>query len=85
MTAIQLNALNTELWQGIGAIADSEQLMRRLAKYVRKLVAERQADPTEFTREEFFAKVDKAKKDVEEGKGHRFASVEELDKYIRSL
>ncbi len=24
MTAIELNAMNTELWQSIGAIADSE-------------------------------------------------------------
>ena len=30
MTAVQLNAMNTELWQSIGAIADSEQLMKRL-------------------------------------------------------
>lgn len=28
MTAAQLNAMNTQLWQGIGAIADSESLMR---------------------------------------------------------
>jgi hypothetical protein len=30
MTAVQLNAMNTELWQGIEAIADSEPLMKRL-------------------------------------------------------
>ncbi len=29
MTAVQLNTMNTELWQSIGAIADSEPLMRR--------------------------------------------------------
>jgi hypothetical protein len=31
-------------------------------EYLRKLVAEKQADPTEFTREEFFARIDEAKK-----------------------
>ena len=81
MTAVQLNAMNTELWQGIGAIADSEPLMKRLTKYVRKLVKEKEADPTLMTKEEFFAMIDEAKK----GPSKRFESVEELDKYIRSL
>lgn len=80
MTAIQLNAMNTELWQSIGAIADSESLMKRLTKYVRKLVKEKN-DPTEYSREEFFAMLDDAKK----GPSKRFDNVEELDQYIRSL
>ena len=80
MTAVQLNAMNTELWQGIGAIADSEPLMKRLSKYVKKLVKEKE-DPTLMTKEEFFAKLERAEKQP----GKRFASVEELDQYIRSL
>ena len=80
MTAVQLNAMNTELWQGIGAIADSEPLMKRLTKYVKKLVKEKE-DPTLMTKEEFFAKLERAEKQP----GKRFASVEELDQYIRSL
>ena len=43
MTAVQLNAMNTELWQSIGAIADSELLMKRLTRYAKKLVKERVA------------------------------------------
>ena len=81
MTAIQLNTMNTELWQSIGAIADSEPLMKRLTQYAKKLVREREADPTLMTKEEFFQKIEKAKK----GPGKRFDSVEDLDKYIRSL
>ena len=80
MTAVQLNAMNTELWQSIGAIADSESLMRRLTRYAKKL-KERQADPTLMTKEEFFDKIDRAEKQP----GKTFASVEELDKYIRAL
>ncbi len=80
MTAVQLNAMNTELWQGIGAIADSELLMRRLTRYVKKLVKEKE-DPTLMTKEEFFRMLDEAEK----GPSKRFDSVEELDKYIRSL
>ena len=81
MTAVQLNTMNTELWQGIGAIADSEPLMKRLTRYAKKLVKEREADPTLMSKEEFFHMIDEAKK----GPSKRFANVEELDKYIRSL
>ena len=81
MTAVQLNAMNTELWQNIGAIADSEPLMKRLTRYAKKLVKEREADPTLMSKEEFFHMIDEAKK----GPSKRFANVEELDKYIRSL
>ena len=81
MTAVQLNAMNTELWQSIGAIADSEPLMKRLTRYAKKLVKEREAAPTLMSKEEFFHMIDEAKK----GPSKRFANVEELDKYIRSL
>ena len=80
MTAIQLNAMNTELWQSIGAIADCEPLMKRLARYAKKLVKEKN-DPTLMTKEEFFAKIERAEKQP----GKSFANVEELDNYIRSL
>ena len=59
MNAAQLNAMNTELWQSIGAIADSEPLMKRLTRYARKLVKEKN-DPTLLTKEEFFAKIERA-------------------------
>lgn len=80
MTAVQLNAMNTELWQSIGAIADSEPLMRRLTRYAKKLVKEKGA-PTLMTKEEFFHMLDEAEK----GPSKRFDSVEELDQYIRGL
>lgn len=81
MTATQQVAMNTELWQSIGAIADSDDLMRRLTRYAKRLAKEKADDPTLMTKEEFFARVDEAKK----GPSMKFASVEELDRYIRSL
>ena len=81
MTAVQLNAMNTELWQSIGAIADSEPLMKRLTRYAKKLVKEHESDPTLMTKEEFFAKLDRAEKQP----GRIFESVEDIDRYIRSL
>ena len=41
MTAEQLNIMNIELWQSIGAIADSEPLMERLTEYAKSLAKER--------------------------------------------
>jgi len=80
MTALQFNTINVELWQSIAAIADKEILMKRLARYAKKLVKEKD-DPTLMTKEEFFAKLERAEKQP----GKSFANVEELDKYIRSL
>lgn len=80
MTAVQLNAMNTQLWQSIEAIADSEPLMRRLTRYAQKLVAEKE-DPTLMSKEEFLAKLDRAERQP----GKSFDSAEDLDRYIRSL
>ena len=77
MDTIQLNA---EMLRNMSIIAEDENLLKRAVKYLRKLVAEK-ADPTLMTEEEFFAKIDRA----EQQTGKSFASVEELDKYIRSL
>ena len=81
MTAIELNA---QIWRDMAEIADSEPLMRQLAKYLKKLTAKKH-DPTLMSREEFFARVDEAEREIAAGKGKAFASVEELDQYIRSL
>jgi hypothetical protein len=77
MTAIQLNA---EILRNMSIIAEDENLMKRAAKYLRKLVSEKE-DSTLFTKEEFFARIDKARKQP----GKQFSSVEELDQYIRNL
>ena len=77
MTAIQLNA---EILRNMSIIAEDENLMKRAAKYLRKLVSEKE-DSTLFTKEEFFARIDKARKQP----GKQFSSVEELDQYILNL
>ena len=77
MTTIQMNA---EILRNISIIAEDENLLKRAAKYLRKLVAEKE-DSSLMTEEEFFAKIERA----EEQPGKSFANVEELDKYIRSL
>lgn len=65
----------------MSVIAEDETLLRRAIKYLHKLISEKQADPTELTREEFFTRIEEARKQP----GKQFANVEELDQYIRNL
>ena len=85
MTTAQQNAMNTELWQGIGYIADDETLMRRLSKYVKRLAKEKADDPTLMTKEEFFARVDEARREYDEGKYRAFTNVEDMNAWLNSL
>jgi hypothetical protein len=59
-------AINAEFFQNLGVIAQDEGLMKRVANYVKRLAAKKE-DPTLMTKEEFFAKVDKAKSQYERG------------------
>jgi hypothetical protein len=81
MTAIQMNA---ELLRNMSIIAEDENLLRRAAKYLRKLVAEKE-DPTLMTKDEFFARVDKAEKEIAEGKGVTFTNKDDMNAWLNSL
>ena len=59
-------AINAEFFQNLGVIVQDEGLMKRVANYVKRLAAKKE-DPTLMTKEEFFAKVDKAKSQYERG------------------
>ena len=50
MTTMQLNA---EMLRNMSIIAEDENLLKRATKYLLKLVAEKEADPTLLTKEEF--------------------------------
>lgn len=84
MTAVQLNTMNTQLWQGVGAIADSESLMRRLTRYVAKLVKEKE-DLTLMTKEEFYAKIERAEAAYARGECEEILPGEDLTTFLRRL
>lgn len=61
--------LSAEIFRNLGILAESEEMMGRVAKYLRKLVKEKhESDPTLMTKEEFFAKLDQAETEYLEGK-----------------
>lgn len=59
--------------------------MKRMARYIKKLVAEKQADPTLMTKEEFFARVDKAEQQIDRGEGITFDNQETMNAWLNSL
>jgi len=82
MTAIQMNA---EILRNMSIIAEDEALLKRAAKYLRKLAAEKQADPTLLTKEEFFRRVDEGREEIRRGEGIRFSDREEMNQWLNSL
>lgn len=79
MTTTQQIAMNTELWQSIGYIADNDALMRRLTRYAKKLAKEK--DPTLMTKEEFFARVEAAK----EGPSYELQEGETIEDLLKRV
>ena len=75
MTAMQLNA---EIYRTMGVIAEDEGLLRQALAYIKKLAAKKQ-DETLMTKEEFFARVDKAK----QGKAVAMLPNENLTEFLR--
>ncbi|MBR4366485.1 MAG: hypothetical protein IKP43_06880 [Bacteroidaceae bacterium] len=65
MTTLQLNE---EVLRNISIIADDESMLRRVAKYLRKLIAEKQDSSDSMTQEELQAKIEQADIDFRQGK-----------------
>ena len=82
MTAVQLNA---ELLRNMSIIAEDETLLKRATKYLRKLVSEKEADSTLLTKKEFFARIDKAEKEIAEGKSFTFSNRDDMNAWLNSL
>ncbi len=79
MTAVQLNA---EVLRAIDGISDDEALMTKVLKYIKKLTAKKE-DPTLMTKEEFFAKIERAEQQIANGEGMRMLPDEDLTTFLR--
>ncbi len=81
MTTMQLNA---EIYRSLSIIAENENLMKRAAKYLKKL-ATQEKDETLMTKEEFFAKIDESLQQAREGKVHEMLPGETLDEFLERV
>ena len=83
MTSSQMNA---EIFHNLSILAESEEMLARVAKYLRKLAKEKQeADSTLMSEEEFFEKLDQAEKNIEEGKGKTFTHPNDMNAWLNAL
>lgn len=81
MNTIQLNA---EIYRTMSVIAEDEGLLKQALKYLKKLAAKK-PDKTLMTEEEFLAKLDRAEKDIKEGKGTTFTNLDSMHAWLNSL
>jgi len=81
MTAIQLNA---EIYRTMAVISEDEGLLKQTLRYLKKLAAKKQ-DETLMTKEEFFAKIERAEDQYRRGEGIRFNNRDEMNAWLNSL
>ena len=67
MSTAQIGALNAEILQNLGIIAEDGTVLTRVAKYLRKVVKEMTNDSTTMTREEFSARIKKSREQYTRG------------------
>ena len=78
MTALEVNS---ELFYTMGQLASDEGLMKKLLAYAKKLVAKKQ-DETLMTKDEFFAKLDRAEQQIARGEGMEMLPNEDLTAFL---
>lgn len=76
MNTVQLDA---DILRNLGIIAEDENMLDKVAKYLRRVVKQMESDPTLMSKEEFFARVDEAQK----GPSHELRVGEDLTGFLR--
>ena len=80
MTTTELNA---EVLRNLSIVAEDENLLKRVAKYLRRVVAEKQNDPTLMSEEEFFAHVAEAEEQYRQGQYTTLKPGESVEDMLR--
>ena len=82
MTTLQLNA---DIYRNLSIIAEDETMLKRVAKYLKRLTAELADDQTGMSKEEYFARLDQAEREIAEGKGTTFTNKADMNAWLNSL
>ena len=78
MTITQVDA---DIFRNLGIIAEDENMLGKVAKYLRRVVKQMTYDPTCMTKEEFFARIEEAEK----GPRYKMLPNETLDEMLARL
>lgn len=81
----QTVALNGDFFYNLSIVARNEGLLKRAMRYIKRLAKEQLADPTLMTEEEFFAKIERAERQIAEGKGKTFTNKDDMNTWLNSL
>lgn len=68
----------------MSVIAEDEGLLKQALRYLKKLAAKKQ-DESLMTKDEFFAKIERAEKDIAEGKGKTFTNLVDMNAWLNAL
>ena len=82
MSTTQLNA---EFYRNMSIIAEDEALTKKLMKYLRKLVASKQEDSTQMSKEELMTKIEKAENDFAEGRTYAMLPGESFSDFRKRI
>ena len=85
MTTMQSATLNAVMLRNMSIIAEDETLLRRVSRYLRRVVAEKLSDSAEVSKDEFFASLERGEEEYRLGKTHRIESVKELKNFLNAL
>ena len=77
--------MNAEILRYMSIIAEDESLLKRAARYLRKLAAEKENDTTLLSKEEFFARIDDAREQIKRGEGVEMLPDESLDEFLERV
>ena len=82
MSTVQLNA---DILRNLGIIAEDENMLAKVAKYVRKLAKQMTYDPTLMSKEEYFAMLDRSKAQADRGEVYRFSDKQAMLNWLNTL
>ena len=81
MTAVQLNM---DIQNKLGLFSDNINVLENISKFLDSLIAKKQ-DESLMTKDEFFAKLDKSKAQIERGECTRFTDTQKMVEWLDSL
>ena len=77
--------LDSDILRNLGIIAEDEGMLDRVAKYLRRVVKQMTYDPTLMSKEEFFARVNKAEAQYARGEYSVVEPNEDLTAHLKRL
>ena len=81
MTALELRA---DLLQEIIKNADNTDILQKVLDFFQSLT-QKKTDPTEMTKEEYFAMLEASRKEAAEGKVKSFNNLDDMHNWLNSL